>query len=120
MKAFSPLALGWALLLAAAAVAGCKRSQARPDEISEAQKTYGLVCARCHGPTGAGNGLTPMATAPRNFRDAAFQKERTDDELARVIREGKGGMPPFQNVYTPEQIKALVQVIRGFDPSKAR
>ena len=80
-----------------------------------------MVCARCHGPDGSGASLTPaLAAAARNFRDAAFQKERSDEDLARVIREGKGGMPPFANVYTPEQVTALVAVIRGFNPETKR
>ena len=120
MKELSTAALACSMVLAFGAATSCKRSQAQEDTRAEADKTFAMVCARCHGPDGGGVGLTPSVTPPRNFRDAAFQKERSDEDLARAIRDGKGGMPPFQSVYTPEQIAGLVQVIRGFNPEKKR
>jgi len=119
-RSTAAFAFACAAALACGAVA-CKRSEAKRDAQAEAQKTFAMVCARCHGPGGGGDGLSPsLAAPPRNFRDASFHRERSDEDLARVIREGKGGMPPFRSVYTPEQITALVQVIRGFNPEKKR
>jgi mono/diheme cytochrome c family protein len=120
MKELSKPALCWAIALAFTAATGCKRSQAKHDAQAEAQRTFAMVCARCHGPDGSGASLTPSLATARNFRDAAFHEERSDEDLARVIRDGKGAMPPFANVYPPEQIAALVQVIRGFNPEKKR
>ena len=111
-------AIAATLVLACAAIPGCKRAPAQNDAQAEANKTFAMVCARCHGPDGSGSGLTPSVVAARNFRDASFQKARSDEDLARVIREGKGAMPSFQSVYPPEQIAALVQVVRSFNPEK--
>jgi mono/diheme cytochrome c family protein len=119
MKELSTVAV--VLLLAFSAVAGCRRSQAKRDDAqAEAARTFAMVCARCHGPDGSGASLTPALAVARNFRDAAFQKERSDEDLARVIRDGKGGMPPFANAYTPEQVAELVRLIRSFNPEKKR
>jgi mono/diheme cytochrome c family protein len=114
MKQPSRLVVASALLGLAAI--SCKRTEAKQEDArSEAQRTFAMVCARCHGQDGSGQSLTPTVTPARNFRDPVFQKERSDADLARAIREGKGAMPPFQNVYTPEQVNELVQLIRGFD-----
>ena len=119
MEKLSAVALACSIPLVFGALAGCKRAPAKNDAHAEANRTFAMVCARCHGPDGGGSSLTPsLAAPPRNFRDATFQKERSDADLARVISEGKNAMPAFANVYTPEQITALVQVIRGFDPDK--
>jgi mono/diheme cytochrome c family protein len=114
------LSLALPAALALGALSGCKRAKSKPDALTEARTTFAMVCARCHGPDGGGGGITPGIAAPRNFRDAQFQKERSDDDLLRAIREGKGAMPPFNNVYSAEQMTALVQVIRGFNPEKSR
>src|SRR5437868_2884015 len=75
---------------------GCRRKTSEGDSHAEAQRLFDSSCAICHGRDGRGGvpaaeGLPP----PRNCRDAAFQAGRTDDELRKVIREGKGPMPPF-------------------------
>ena len=119
MQKLSAAALACSIPLVFGALAGCKRTPTKNDAEAEAGRTFAMVCARCHGPDGGGSSLVPsLATPPRNFRDAAFQKERSDADLARVISEGKNAMPAFANIYTPEQISGLVQVIRGFDPAR--
>jgi mono/diheme cytochrome c family protein len=56
--------------------------------------------------------------APRNFCDAAFQTSRTDEELKKVIRGGKGPMPPFGALFDDQQLTLLVAYVRGFNPKK--
>ena len=77
------------------------------------------MCARCHGADGSG-GL-PVATGqrPRNFRDAAFQADRNDGELRRVIIGGKApGMPAFGAVFNADEIDALVAHVRSLNPAR--
>ncbi len=77
------------------------------------------VCGRCHGPDGRGGVAEPGRPAPRNFRDAAFQADRTDAELRAVIVNGKGGgMPPFAATFSAAEIDGLVGVVRSFDPRR--
>ncbi|MGC4088795.1 MAG: cytochrome c [Polyangiaceae bacterium] len=47
-------------------------------------------CASCHGPSGRGDGVVGqyMQPAPRDFSQPAFQGDRSDAQIAAVIREG--------------------------------
>jgi mono/diheme cytochrome c family protein len=80
-------------------------------------------CAACHGDGGAGDG--PAAAAleprPRNFRDASFWTNRTDDQLRQVVRDGKPGtlMSPFKDVLSAPEIDAVVAYVRSFAPAAA-
>jgi mono/diheme cytochrome c family protein len=106
-------------MLAALPTAGCKRKAIENDSHAEAQHLFDSSCAICHGRDGRGGvpaaeGLPP----PRNFCDAAFQASRSDDQLKKVIREGKGPMPPFAPLFDDAQLSLLVAYIRGFNPKK--
>jgi mono/diheme cytochrome c family protein len=41
-----------------------------------------------------------------------------DAELAQIIADGKGGMPPFKNSLSAQQINALVKYIRSLRQRK--
>lgn len=103
-------ALGSALLVAAL---GCKR----PVDREEGPRLFATSCARCHGSEGAGGlPLFDGGPSPRNFRDPAFQRERTDDQLKQTIVNGKGvGMPPFGTLFTAAQLDALVTHVRSLE-----
>ena len=83
-----------------------------------AAQTFTTICARCHGSDGKG-GFAPddgHSNGPRNFCDAAFQASRTDEQLKQVIRQGKGAMPAFGNLFSDSDLQALVLKIRSFNP----
>ena len=109
----------FALLGAGVVTGGCKRQEIEGDTHAEAKHLFDSVCAKCHGTDGRGGvpaaeGLPP----PRNFCDPAFQASRSDDELKRVIKAGKGPMPPFGALFDDSQLTLLVAYIRGFSPKK--
>lgn len=83
-------------------------------EARAAMALFGSMCASCHGAMGGGDGpgRPPVAQVP-DFRDASWQAERTDEQLATSIREGRGGfMPAFEARLSPEGIAALVRHVR--------
>ena len=99
--------------------AGCKRRDTQGDSHAEARQLYDSNCAICHSRDGRGG--VPAAEgqpAPRNFRDAAFQTSRTDADLKKAIREGKGRMPPFAPLFDDSQLTLLVAYIRGLEAKK--
>jgi hypothetical protein len=52
-----------------------------------------------------------------DFTDVSFQSARTDDDIAQVIREGRGGfMPAFGDRLSPAGVAALVRHVRRFGP----
>jgi mono/diheme cytochrome c family protein len=107
------------LLVALAAVVGCKKSQAA--EVSpQGKELFASACARCHGQDGTGGfPVTPGGPSPRNFRDHGFQVSHTDDQIKTTIVNGKGtAMPPFGATFDEGQLRALVGTVRSFDPER--
>ena len=97
---------------------GCSRADAGAK--MKGGELFGSTCSRCHGADGAGGVASyEGGPAPRNFRDHAFQTERTDEQLKQVIRNGKGsGMPPFGTMFDDAQLTGLVLHIRSLDSGK--
>lgn len=60
------------------------------------------------------------SNAPRNFCDAGFQASRTDEQLKQVIRQGKGAMPAFGNLFSDADLQGLVLKIRSYNPDPKR
>lgn len=109
----------WVTVALVAAASGCKRKEIEGDTRAEAKHLFDSICAKCHGADGRGG--VPSAEgqpAPRNFADATFQSSRTDADLKKAIREGKGPMPPFAALFDDAQTTLLVAYIRGFNPKK--
>src|SRR5882757_6007020 len=104
----SPILL---LLLAGFAlfVASIARANPGPDRAA-GSVTFRTKCAMCHGQDGGGSEVGKSMNVP-DLRAPVVQK-LPDAELAKVISNGKGGMPPFKNSLGEEQIHALVAHIR--------
>ena len=85
-----------------------------PDERDEALRLYTKNCALCHGASGAGDGPSAGALAPKPTN---FQQERPATAYAmQVVRSGVPGssMPPWQHQLSDHQRKLLVRLIRNF------
>jgi mono/diheme cytochrome c family protein len=101
-----------ALLLAGSALAAgaCTGSRASPD-------LYAGSCAQCHGASGTPSQAALKMGAP-NFADAAWQKQRTDDDIRKKITDGGGrGMPSFEG-FGPADLDGLVAYIRSLGPAQ--
>jgi mono/diheme cytochrome c family protein len=72
---------------------------------------YDKHCAACHGADGKGGESAMIAP---NFKDASWQRRRTDQNLFDGIATGKGAMPAWKEKMTEEQIKSMVAFIRKF------
>jgi len=81
-------------------------------------------CATCHGAEGRGDGLNSYSLdpKPRDLSDPTFQAQRSDDDLASIVRIGGGaaglstGMPPWGHTLNERQIHNLVLYVRTFKP----
>ena len=62
-------------------------------DLDAAKKTYARVCAECHGEGGDRSALIVHRRnpQPRNFRNRAYMKARTDEDLFRAIARGIPG-----------------------------
>jgi mono/diheme cytochrome c family protein len=94
---------------------------ASADEPPSGARLYAARCSGCHGDDGGGDG--PAAAAfvprPRNFRDAAFWRDRSFEQLQAIVKKGKPGtmMQPFDGVLSDAEIDAVVRFVQRFDPA---
>ncbi len=101
-------------LIISLAVAGLLSvSQAAP-----ASENWENLCAKCHGADGKAQTKIGKKLNLRDYTDAKVQAELTDEALAKaitdgVIENGKEKMKAFKDL-TPEEVKDLVAMIRGF------
>lgn len=78
-----------------------------------ADALFNVSCAGCHGRDGKGQGpQRPPGVTPPDMTTPEFQAQRTDAQLAQVIREGRGLMPPFGKQVNDQGIEALVAKVR--------
>ena len=80
----------------------------------DARKLYMTHCKTCHGtdgkPTDLGIGLEA-----RDFTDAAWQAKTADEQIIKQINDGTPDkMMPFKEKLTPDEVKALIPVVRSF------
>jgi mono/diheme cytochrome c family protein len=72
--------------------------------------TWQKQCATCHGKRGRGDGPSSTMVKARDLSDPQFQSSVSDDQLKKVIREGKDKMPAFN---LPDSIiDGLVEHVR--------
>ncbi len=123
-----PLRTCVCLLLLVAACArrpAAKPAAARPPlpsyELRLGRATFQHYCQTCHGETGAGDGFNAfnLDPHPRDLSDPAFQKKKTDAELADVVERGGAGvglsslMPPWGRTLSREQIDQTILYVRS-------
>ena len=73
--------------------------------------TWARQCSTCHGKRGRGDGPQSVMVKARDLSSAEWQASVTDEQLAKVIREGKDKMPAFN---LPDNVIAgLVEHVRG-------
>lgn len=84
---------------------GCSRSE-RMDML------YLQRCVSCHGASGRGDGelATLLPGSVPDFRDTVERK--SNGQMRRIIREGKGVMPAFDPALKPGEINDMVRMVR--------
>ena len=101
-------------LAACSGAAACSRPGAASGPVAgEAPALFAQACSKCHGGNGRG-GLPMVANGPRpiDLTSPDWQRSRSDQDVAAVIRNGRGAMPPFADVLTAGQIDALGSYVR--------
>jgi cytochrome c6 len=96
-------------------VAAIARANPGPDAAASSA-TFRTKCAMCHGQDGSGSEVGKSMNVP-DLRAPVVQK-LTDAQLAQIISDGKGGMPPFKSSLSEDQIHSLVVHIRSLRGKK--
>lgn len=86
------------------------------DSQAHAKDVYKMDCAMCHGANGDGKGdvVASMKLDMKDLRDPATLQGKSDAEIFKLIRNGKGKMPSEGDRAKPEEIWNLVALVRSF------
>ncbi|MSQ23232.1 MAG: cytochrome c [Chloroflexi bacterium] len=89
-----------------------------PDTQKAGVALFKVNCAVCHGAAGNGESFVAQRFTANHFvppADLASSRvrNRTDGELDWIIDNGIGGMPPFRDLLTEDQVWALVNQVRA-------
>ena len=86
---------------------------------ADAKENWDKMCAKCHGPDGKGQTKMGQKLGVKDFTDAKVQADLKDNAAFKAIKEGikdkedKTLMKAAEGL-SDEDIKALVQQVRGF------
>ena len=84
--------------------------------VDPGQKMYDSKCASCHGKDGKGK---PVMAKALKVEPVALDMttpaivEKKDEELLKVIADGKNKMPAYSKQLKPAEQKAVLQYLRG-------
>jgi mono/diheme cytochrome c family protein len=83
--------------------------------IAAGRKTYMLLCSRCHGPAGKGDGGGAGAGGqPADFTDDVWEFGSSDGEIFAAIAEGTSAdMESYAERIAPQEIWNLVNYLRS-------
>jgi mono/diheme cytochrome c family protein len=86
--------------------------------VAAGQEVYDALCVSCHGIYGRGDGLMSPALSPRprDLSDPSYQQQVSDEEVLRIISEGRGAMPGAAEVTSIEERRAVITFIRLLSP----
>jgi mono/diheme cytochrome c family protein len=103
--------------LAASAQAGKSPAKPASDTSGKAKKVYAMDCALCHGDSG--DGKTDLAKDMQltliDWTDPKSLGAMQDQDLFKIIRDGKGKMPPEdKGRASDDEIQSLIKYIRTF------
>lgn len=118
---------GWAGTLSSAerwnVVAYVTSLRASATAVGTGEGEFTQRCAGCHGVVGASDGpLTrTLSTLPPEIGSFAWQSERSDADIARVIQEGLPGRAmPAQRDLSSDELSAVVAYVRILAVDTAR
>jgi cytochrome c6 len=76
---------------------------------TDAGALYKKKCATCHGINGVPK---KFAKGSADFSDTAWKDSVSQEDLEKMISQGKGRMPSFQDRLTEDQIRALAAYLK--------
>jgi len=85
--------------------------QAATTTAADGAATFKAKCAACHGMDGSGNTGPGKSMKVRDLRSADVQKQ-SDDQLSKIIANGKGKMPGYSKSLGADACNELVAYVR--------
>ena len=92
------------------------------DPLPNGKTIFDAKCVMCHGADGKGKAaMAKMFKIEISALNLASEKTAAmkDDELLKAIKSGKGKMPAYAQKLKPEELKAVLEYVRGLPAKKA-
>jgi mono/diheme cytochrome c family protein len=88
-------------------------------EIRQGQDIYDSLCVNCHGIYGRGDGIMAqqLPMPPRDLSSPAFQNQVSEEEVLRIIADGRGAMPGMGEITSAKDVQAVVTFVRLLSPA---
>jgi len=88
------------------------------EQVEAGEKVYDALCLSCHGVYGHGDGMmaSSLPSPPRDLSSPSSQSQVSNEELLRIISEGKGAMPGAKDVLSDTELRTVVTFVRHFSP----
>jgi mono/diheme cytochrome c family protein len=84
-------------------------------DATDGKATYQKLCVACHGPDGKGNVAMTKAFGEKALNIATKETaQKSDDELLRVITQGRGKMPASGKSLSKQEQKQVLEHVRSF------
>lgn len=92
------------------------------EEVNSGQEVYYGLCVGCHGLYGRGDGnwASQMSVSLPDLSTSHYQKQHSDQQLLKIITEGKGSMPGAGDALNPDRLRAVVTFVRLLSPGFER
>ena len=84
-------------------------------QVAEGEGIFAQRCVQCHGALGAGDAALArgLSRVPPDVGSFAWQSERSDAQMAAVIRSGLAGTPmPASRDLTDQEVRSVVAYLR--------
>jgi mono/diheme cytochrome c family protein len=97
-------------------------SPAEAADVARGKKIYRLMCAKCHGKDGKGNGpkAKRLTKKPPDYTEPGFFDKRSDDILREDIIKGDPPMPSFRKKLRDKDIDDVIAYIKTFAVSAGK
>src|SRR6266542_3126742 len=80
------------------------RNKSAPLAAGDAKASFDAKCASCHGKDGRAKTMRGKLAHARNFTDAQWQANVTDERLFNSISNGRNKMPSFKKKLSEPEI----------------
>jgi mono/diheme cytochrome c family protein len=81
--------------------------------LEQGKKLFISGCANCHGMDGTGSLMRGMMPNIGDLTSPDLHNKLKDEDIEKTIGNGKDKMPPFKEVFKPDQIKLIVTYVRS-------